>query len=512
MKFLLLSFLAGLVAALGFEPLGIWVATLVGFAGLLWLVEQAPSLRSALARGWWFGVGHFVLGLNWIATAFTYQSAMPAWLGWVSVGLLSLYLAVYPAMAAGLAWRHGRVHRTAFVLISPPPGSSPNGCARPSSPASPGTRSAVTLIDTAARAGRAVDRHLWRVGPARAAGRRADAGCDAATARAPCRCSPRSSCWRSSRRWFRARTLPGKQPADPRRPAQYRPAGQVEAGLRGAQLRAARAAVGAGGGRAADPAVARGGGDRPAAGRPRQPLRPGRAARVRAKVANLLGPNDLLLTGGVTLRSRDGIDVSSATNSVFAMDPQGRILGRYDKAHLVPYGEYLPMRSMLSTLGLSRLAPGDIDFDSRARARARSTLPGIGKVGFQLCYEIIFSGQVVDRAHRPDFIFNPSNDAWFGALGPAAASRPGADARDRGRAAGAARDADRQFGGDRRRRPRCSHSLPWRTAGAIDARLPAAKPPTLFARTGNVAGVPGRAAADRGSRLQSRAKRARGRI
>ncbi len=117
MKFLLLSFLAGLVAALGFEPLGIWVATLVGFVGLLRLVEQAPSLRSALARGWWFGVGHFVLGLNWIATAFTYQSAMPAWLGWVSVGLLSLYLAVYPAMAAGLAWRHGRVNRTAFVLI-----------------------------------------------------------------------------------------------------------------------------------------------------------------------------------------------------------------------------------------------------------------------------------------------------------------------------------------------------------------------------------------------------------
>ena len=39
-------------------------------------------------------------------------------------------------------------------------------------------------------------------------------------------------------------------------------------------------------------------------------------------------------------------------------------------------------------------------------------------MGFQLCYEIIFSGEVVDRANRPDFIFNPSNDAWFGRWGP----------------------------------------------------------------------------------------------
>jgi apolipoprotein N-acyltransferase len=94
MKLLGLSFLAGLLGALGFAPLDLWPLTLVSVAALLWLVESAPRLRSALARGWWFGVGHFILGLNWIATAFTYQAAMPAWLGWVAVVLLSLYLAV----------------------------------------------------------------------------------------------------------------------------------------------------------------------------------------------------------------------------------------------------------------------------------------------------------------------------------------------------------------------------------------------------------------------------------
>ena len=141
-KPLALAFLAGLAAACGFQPLGLWPLTLAAFALLLWLIREAPGLRSALARGWWFGVGHFVLGLNWIATAFTYQAEMPASLGYVAVVLLSLYLAVYPAAAAGLAWRWGAARRRcASSSSSPPPGSSPNGCARPCSPASPGTRS-----------------------------------------------------------------------------------------------------------------------------------------------------------------------------------------------------------------------------------------------------------------------------------------------------------------------------------------------------------------------------------
>jgi apolipoprotein N-acyltransferase len=117
MKALGLSFLLGLVSATGFQPLGLWPFTILAFTGLIILIEQAPGMRAALARGWWFGMGQFVLGLNWIATAFTYQAAMPAWLGWVAVVVLSCYLAVYPAAAVGLAWRWGRSNRTALVLI-----------------------------------------------------------------------------------------------------------------------------------------------------------------------------------------------------------------------------------------------------------------------------------------------------------------------------------------------------------------------------------------------------------
>ena len=41
-----------------------------------------------------------------------------------------------------------------------------------------------------------------------------------------------------------------------------------------------------------------------------------------------------------------------------------------------------------------------------------------GRSGMQICYEIVFSGEVVDRHNRPDYIFNPSNDGWFGSWGP----------------------------------------------------------------------------------------------
>src|SRR3546814_4414904 len=71
------------------------------------------------------------------------------------------------------------------------------------------------------------------------------------------------------------------------------------------------------------------------------------------------------------------------------------------------------MRPILSAIGLSRLAPGDIDFWPGPGPRTLD-LGAFGRIGLQICYEIIFSGQVVDRDHRPDFIFNPSNDAWFG--------------------------------------------------------------------------------------------------
>src|SRR4051812_31437470 len=87
--------LAGAVSACGFEPLGLWPLTLVAIALLIREIELAPTRRGAFLRGVLFGAGHFLVGLNWIITAFTYQSAMPAWVGVAAEALLSLYLALF---------------------------------------------------------------------------------------------------------------------------------------------------------------------------------------------------------------------------------------------------------------------------------------------------------------------------------------------------------------------------------------------------------------------------------
>src|SRR5690606_23243738 len=111
-----IAFLVGLASAFAFQPVGWWPLMPLAIAALCELVARAGSLRRALLTGWLFGLSQFLVGLNWIATAFTYQAAMPAWLGWVAVALVSLYLALFPMLAAGLAWRIGRGQPVALVL------------------------------------------------------------------------------------------------------------------------------------------------------------------------------------------------------------------------------------------------------------------------------------------------------------------------------------------------------------------------------------------------------------
>ena len=482
MKIFLICFAAGLASACGFAPLTLWPLTLAAFALLLWLVADAPRLRSALARGWWFGVGHFTLGLNWIATAFTYQSEMPAWLGWIAVFTLSLYLAVYPAAAAGLAWRYGRKDALRLTLVFAaawivtewlratmftgfawnPLGVSllPTPVARIAPWVGTYGLSGVAALIAGAlvivwsRRWRSAGMLLGGIGVATGLAFLASAPAPDATGPVLRIVQPnigQQDKWRDGfleKNMARLRTLSNGGPA-PRlllwpEAAVTRP---LENGL---AYFAAQEEV----------------------------------SLLRGEVAAMLRPGDLLLTGGVTWQSRTGLDVTSATNSVFAMDGSGRMLGRYDKAHLVPYGEYLPMRPILSSIGLSRLAPGDVDFDPGPGPRTLD-LPLVGKVGFQLCYEIIFSGEVVDRKNRPNFLFNPSNDAWFGAWGP---PQHLAQARLRALEEGlpVLRSTPTGISAVIDAEGRLLRSLPWRTAGVIDARLPAPKPPTLFGRMGNV--------------------------
>jgi apolipoprotein N-acyltransferase len=112
-------------------------------------------------------------------------------------------------------------------------------------------------------------------------------------------------------------------------------------------------------------------------------------------------------------------------------------------------------------------------------------LPGFGNVGVQICYEIIFSGQVVDRTNRPDFLFNPSNDAWFGAWGP---PQHLAQARLRAIEEGLPiiRSTPTGISAVIDANGAVLHQLPYKKAGYIETRLPPPHLPTLFARYGNI--------------------------
>jgi apolipoprotein N-acyltransferase len=204
---------------------------------------------------------------------------------------------------------------------------------------------------------------------------------------------------------------------------------------------------------------------------------------ARLRIGRTIGKGGLLMTGAVDLEIRDG-RAAGARNSVTALDETGKVVGRYAKAHLVPYGEYLPMRYVLEPLGASRLVPGAIDFWPGPGPRTLD-LGTWGKAGVQVCYEIVFSGEVVDRAHRPDYIFNPSNDGWFGSFGP---PQHLAQARLRAieeglpilRATTTGISAVVDAHGVVR-----AH-VPQHVAGRLDGYVPPALAPTWFARLGNV--------------------------
>src|SRR3954462_9605085 len=115
MLYVLYAFIIGAGSAFAFEPVGWWPLLFVTFAVLCEFLDRSKTMGRSLLIGWAFGVGQFAVGLNWIATAFTFQSNMPAWLGYVAVVLVSLYLAIYPALAAGMAWRFGRGDRVVLV-------------------------------------------------------------------------------------------------------------------------------------------------------------------------------------------------------------------------------------------------------------------------------------------------------------------------------------------------------------------------------------------------------------
>ena len=96
-------------------------------------------------------------------------------------------------------------------------------------------------------------------------------------------------------------------------------------------------------------------------------------------------------------------------NSAYLISPVGRELGRYDKMHLVPFGEYVPLARLL--FFVQKLVPVIGTF-SEGEAPVVFDTPG-GRFGALICFEVIFP-HVVRRFREAQFLVNITNDAWFG--------------------------------------------------------------------------------------------------
>lgn len=531
---------AGALSAYGCEPWGLWPLTLVCFALLIHLIAHAQNTQRAFILGWLFGVGHFTFGNQWIAVAFTFQAAMPIWLGYIAVVALALYLAVYPALAAAGAWLlsnpprsrgggaraardgGGQAADAASDFTPPPPPSAvplllrnAYGSPVPGRISLPlilafaglwiitewlrswvftgyawnplavgfvshwfdlwlptiGTYGAGGLMILASGAMALLCSRRWTNGFVLAAivgvailssaniyvdepslsGRTAVTVVQPNISQAD-KYAPGYDVINFAKLAMHSRPLPNQAPRLILWPEAAIP-DYLEDGYPYRYYQ----------GQAGDS-----------------------AAGARARLTTLMADNDVLVTGANRLIFEKR-QLVAARNSVSAMDAFGRVLGHYDKAHLVPYGEYLPLPWLLKPLGLARLVPGDLDFWPGPGAQTITvTINGKPvKIGMQVCYEIIFSGQTVDSKNRPDFIFNPSNDAWFGTIGP---PQHLAQARLRAIEEGlpviratptgisAIIDANGQI----------TQSLPLGTDGRIDAVIPRATATTLFARFGNV--------------------------
>ena len=468
----------------------VWPLALAAFGAGAVLIRFSGSMRSAFFRGWLFGLTHFTVTNLWIATAFTHQDRMPAVLGWLAVPLLSIYLAVYPALAFLAAYRFARGRSTlvyalalggAWIIFETLRATLFTGYAwGPFSLAllgpfdRPGLAALLPFTGTYALSGLAVVlalvlvdlalRREWaRAGFASVlliAGMylpvgKATEGTLDYTLVQPDLDQAALNDARQYEPGFLTLAALSVRPAEETAPRLVLwPEGVLPDYLREGYPQRYYAATTAG----RDPAYAR------------------------ARIARVIGENSVLLTGTMDLKIV-GDRAEAAYNVVSVLDDRGEIIGSYRKAHLVPYGEYLPFRSLLEPLGLSRLVAGSIDFLPGPGPQTVD-LGQYGQAGVQICYEIIFSGRVIDRSNRPEYIVNPSIDGWFGPTGP---PQHMAQARMRAIEEGlpVLRATTTGISGVIDARGVVRQHIGMGEQARIAGKVPPAAPPTVFAMLGN---------------------------
>lgn len=410
----ILAILLGVIAVGALPPLYVWPLLVPAFCGLIWLIEGARRARAAFTTGWLFGLGYFIAGLYWVANAFMVQAERFGSLAPVAVIGLAALLAMFTGGAAllsrvagvrgiggvlvfaaswttfewlrswvltGFPWNLiGSVWVFSDALIQSTAVFGTYGlglvtvivAAMPAVLADARTTSGRAVAAIAA--GLVVMALIWAGGATRLAVAGPQPGVPD----------------------VRLRLV---QPNIPQK-LKFRRDLLDEHLAKYLELTAAPA----------EPAPTH-----VIWGETAAPLflsdDPERLARIGAAT-----PDDGLTIVGTMRRSPADAELR-IWNSLLAIAPDGAVVGIYDKSHLVPGGEYVPFRDIVSAIGITKVTAGTIDFSAGPGVQTLA-LPGLPAVSPLICYEVIFPARVTAGSGgsegAPRWLLNLTNDAWYG--------------------------------------------------------------------------------------------------
>jgi apolipoprotein N-acyltransferase len=455
-----LAFGLGAVAALGQAPLGFWWATLVALAGLVWLLDHVPDRRGAFWTGLWAGTGHFALALTWIVEPFLIDIVRHGWMAPFAVVLLSTGLGLFWGAAALLARvlpRPGPGFVIAFVALEWLRGVIFTGfpwamlghvwIGTPLDQlAALGGPSFLSLLTLLAASLPVIWR--WRGGVASAALLAAGLAFGL---------------------WRLAQPLP--PPGDlALRLVQPNAEQSIKWEAARAQEFLDRLLTLTAQGSPADLTIW-----------------PETAVPYMLEYSPEVADMIVGASGGRPVAL--GIQREEAGrfyNSMRVLEGEGDETARYDKAHLVPFGEYIPFGDLAyDWFGLRAFAAQAGNTYSPGPGPQVLNLGRFGRVLPLICYEAIFPRDVNAAPQRADWMLQITNDAWFGIwTGP---FQHFAQARLRAVEQGLplVRVANTGMTAVVDARGRVVDQLPFGTLGALDARIPGALTPTVYARWGD---------------------------
>ena len=493
----LIAFSAGAVSALALAPFNAWPILFLTFPILVWLIDGSASGRwngfwHAAGAGWCFGFGYFVAGLYWIGYAFLVDAKTFGWLLPVAVAGLPAYLAIFTGLAlaaARLVWVRGAVRVLALAVALTGAewlrGHLLSGF--------PWNTFGYALTEPLALAQSVSLVGIWGLtfiavaiftSPAVVTDDRADtphpyrAPVLALVLLAAMGGYGAARLITNPTQFVDGVALRIMQP-DLQQDAKFNYSAKNDVMARYLRLSD----------RVSGP-QSKGVHDATILIWPESafPFFLTREPDALAQISALLKPNTELVTGAVRAVTSAANAPLQAYNSVYVIDPDGSVRAIYDKVHLVPFGEYLPLQRLMERVGLRQLTKVAGGFLSGERRRAMD-VPGAPKMLPLICYEAIFPASAVPRDERPGWIVNVTNDGWFGiSSGPYQHFQ---QARVLAITEGLplVRAANTGISGVIDPLGRIIGFLPLGAEGVLDAKLPRAIAPTLYVGFGDYAAV-----------------------